>query len=278
MHLLYPCVDLDHIPVFYGLPSTPRLAGAGLCVGACFLFRYDIGVLSLALMSAGLLLFGLIGRRSSNSQLAFISQMIFPFWGAFGLLIAPLALAYVKNGVVDDVIFQLLKYPSENYIKMRRLPFHPLSLRTFFSVYDIVYTPPIAILCFLFLMIDRYLNRFPFKVALGEVYISSLIASFSVGLYFKGIVRVEVAHMIASIIPSLIVLGYVSDRLRPPQKWFGQSALAVPVVGALIFTLASSLHAGEVGDADRSHQSLGRRRGRAKSDFQGPSDARRPSV
>ena len=66
------------------------------------------------------------------------------------------------------------------------------------------------------------------------------------GLYFKGIVRVSIPHMVSSIVPSFIVLGYVIDRTLIDRtligkSMFARSALALAVLVSLIFVIAPSL-------------------------------------
>jgi hypothetical protein len=82
----------------------------------------------------------------------------------------------------------------------------------------------------------------------SDAWISTLIGCMAAGLYFKGVVRVSLVHMMSSIIPSFIVLGYVLNRyllngLMSRQRAFARGAIAVPVVASVIFTLAPSLGA-----------------------------------
>lgn len=92
-------------------------------------------------------------------------------------------------------------------------------------------------------MMNKYLNRKSIKIDISEACFSSMIAVLAAGLYFKGIVRVSVPHMISSVVPALIVLGFLVDQLRSRQTSFARVALAVPVVLALIVTLVPSLYA-----------------------------------
>ena len=92
-------------------------------------------------------------------------------------------------------------------------------------------------------MMNKYLNRKSIKIDISEACFSSMIAVLTAGLYFKGIVRVSVPHMISSVVPALIVLGFLVDQLRSRQTSFARVALAVPVVLALIVTLVPSIYA-----------------------------------
>jgi hypothetical protein len=56
------------LPLFYGPYSATRLFSAGLCAGAVTLFRYDMGLLTLAIFSAALVFFSLIEPSSVGSR------------------------------------------------------------------------------------------------------------------------------------------------------------------------------------------------------------------
>ena len=229
------------LPVFYGENRPARLVAGGLCAGAVVLFRYDMGVLSLALLSGGLIALGWLDRRSAGSAIQRIAGIVAPFWALPALLLILLATAYVKFGILNDFVFQIVSFPSIHYVETRSLPFP--KLHSFLTKDFIVYMPPFIVISFVALIIDKYLNRKSIKIDAAGACFSSMITALAAGLYFKGIVRVSVPHMIASIVPALIVLGVVVDQLRSRQNSFARVALAVPVVLALIVTLVPSIYA-----------------------------------
>jgi hypothetical protein len=229
------------LPIFDGDNRPARLVAAGLCAGAVVLFRYDMGVLSLALLSGGLIALGWLDRRSAGSAIQRIAGVMAPFWAVPALLLILLARAYVKFGILNDFVFQILAFPSTHYRETRSLPFP--RFHSFLSENFIVYMPPFIVISFVTLIIDKYLNRKSIKIDAAEACFSSMITALAAGLYFKGIVRASVPHMISSIVPALIVLGFLADQMRSRQTSFARVALAVPVVLALIVTLVPSIYA-----------------------------------
>ena len=164
-----------------------------------------------------------------------------PFWTLPALLLILLARAYVKFGILNDFEFQILAFPSTHYWETRSLPFPKFN--SLLTENFIVYMPPFIVIIFIALIINKYLNRKSIEIDTAEACLSSMITALAAGLYFKGIVRVSVPHMISSVIPSLIVLGVLVDQLRSRQTPFARVALAVPVVLALIVTLVPSIYA-----------------------------------
>jgi hypothetical protein len=229
------------IPIFYAGENRPaRLVAGGLCAGTVVLFRYDMGVLTLAVLSAVLIAFGWLERRLAAPPIEGIARIIAPFWIGPALLLILLVIAYVKFGIMNDFVFQIVSFPSIHYVETRSLPFP--KLHSFLTKGFIVYMPPFVILSFVFLMISKYSNRKSIKIDVAEACLSSMIVVLAAGLYFKGVARVSVPHMISSIVPSLIVLGFLVDQLRSRQTSLARSALA-PVVLALIVTLVPSVFA-----------------------------------
>jgi hypothetical protein len=232
------------IPIFYGTYSPGRLASAGFCGGVSVLFRYDMGIMMLAVMSAVLIVFGLTHRGITDSRVRRTVSMMAPFWGTSGAVVVLLGATYLKFGIIEDFFFQIFTYPSEHYLETRNLPFPSLMLGSRVNEEVIVYMPPVTILCFIMLTVNQYFRQNIQNinaVASEKVWIVSLIAFMAFGLYFKGVVRVSVAHMISSIVPSFIVLGYVIDRRPVGRSLFARSTLALLVLVSLIFGVAPSL-------------------------------------
>jgi hypothetical protein len=241
---IWPCLFLIFaslwltLPVFYGDHGAARLAAAGLCAGAVVLFRYDMGVLTLVILSGAFIISAWLDPLSVGSAIQRITRIVAPFWAASALLLILLITAYLKDGILKDFVFQIVFFPAAHYRETRSLPFPG------FLTHDvIVYMPPIVVVSFVGLMIDKYLNRKSSKIDVAEGCFSSMIAALAAGLYFKGIVRVSVVHMISSIVPALIILGFLVNQLRSRQTSFARVALAAPVVFALILTLVPSVFA-----------------------------------
>ena len=238
------------LPLFRGSYSAVRLFCAGLCASGIMLFRYDMGLLALIILSAAFVLFSLVEPQPFGSRARRLAAMLAPFWSAAGILLIVLVSVYVRYGISNDFIFQIITYPALHYAEMRGLPFPMVSLRHLHDM--IIYMPPLVIIAFLFLMITQFKEWNSSKGGHPEVWISSVIACFAAGLYFKGVVRVSIIHMMSSIIPSFIVLGYVVDRLMSRQRMLTRRAFAVPVVAAVIFTLVPARDARGIARANLS--------------------------
>jgi hypothetical protein len=228
------------LPLFCGSYSVLRLFCAGTAAGGVVLFRYDMGLLTLIVLSAALVLFSLFEPSPFGSRTRRLAAMLGPFWGAASLLLMALASVYIRYGIANDFLFQIVTYPSSYYAETRRLPF-PMVLRGHLSDM-VIYMPCLVIAGYLVMIITQLKERNWSKSERQEAWISSLIASFTTGLYFKGVVRVSIIHMMSSIIPSFIILGYVLDRFISRSCPFDRRALAVPVGAAVIFALVPSLN------------------------------------
>jgi hypothetical protein len=244
---IWPCLLLIlasiwiALPLFDGAYSVTRLVLIGLCVGAVALFRYDMGILALAVYSAAFALFGLLERQPLGSRARRLGALLAPFWGAAGLVLIVSASVYVTYGIVQDFKFQVITYPSAYYMEMRGLPFPMISRHNLREI--IIYFPIVILVGLLILNVAKFRQFNLYQGRRQEIWIAILIASFAAGLYFKGVVRVSVIHMMSSIIPSFILLGWVVDRLMSRQRLFAHGALAVPVVNAVIFAVVPSISA-----------------------------------
>jgi hypothetical protein len=244
---IWPCLLLIlasiwiALPLFDGAYSVTRLVLIGLCVGAVALFRYDMGILALAVYSAEFALFGLLEREPFGSRPRRLGALLAPFWGAAGLVLIVLASVYVRYGIAQDFKFQIITYPSSHYVAMRELPFPMITRHTLHGM--IIYFSIVVIVSVLLLIVSQFKQLNLRQGRHQESWIAILIAAFAAGLYFKGVVRVSVIHMMSSIIPSFILLGLVVDRLMLRQRPFANGLLAVPVVIAAIFAVVPSISA-----------------------------------
>jgi hypothetical protein len=226
------------LPLFSGRYSIARLVSVGVCVWGVVLFRYDLGVLALIIFSAAFVLFGLRGPQTYGSRARQLATILAPFWVTVGFLFTLLISIYMKLGIINDFIFQVVTYPSLHYVD-RRLPFLTPSRSNLYDM--IIYMPILTVIAFVTLMLTNFSELVLSKGGRREVWMSSVIACFATGLYFKGVVRVSVIHLMASITVSFIVLGYVVDRFMSRPRMFGRAALALPLLAAVLFAFVPSL-------------------------------------
>ncbi len=231
------------LPLFSGRYSITRLISVGVCVWGVVLFRYDLGALALIIFSAAFVLLGLREPQSFDSRARQLAAIMAPFWVTAGFLLIALISIYIKKGIVNDFIFQVVTHPSLHYVD-RRLPFPTPSLSHLYDM--IIYMPILTIIAFLLLVCTNFNEVIVSEGAQPEMWMSSLIACFAAGLYFKGVVRVSVIHLMASITVSFIVLGYIVERFTSRQRLLGRAALAVPLAAAVLFTIVPSVVAANV--------------------------------
>lgn len=242
---IWPCLLLIFasiwivLPVFRHAWSARRLFCAGLSAGGIVLFRYDMGSLALVILSAALALFGLIEPQPFRSRARILAATLAPFCSGAGLIVAALVLVYVRYGIASDFIFQIVAYPALHYAEMRGLPFPTVSRGHLSSM--IIYMPPLAVIGFLLLMITQFKEWRLSASGRREAWISSVVACFAAGFYFKGVVRVSIIQMMSSIVPSFLVLGFVLDRLMSRQRLFAGLPLALPAIAASVFALVPSV-------------------------------------
>jgi hypothetical protein len=218
--------------------STLKLLSCGLCAGAVVVFRYDMGVLSVLILTFVLALYGFISGAGRRRLDVGIMALLLPFLCGAGLIILPLVTAYVLNGVMNDFVFQIIQFPAAHYVQTRSLPFPPI-WRTGSSI---VYLPPLAILAYIAVEITHH-TGYKSKITNPTQWTALLIGTFAGGLYFKGIVRISSLHLAPSIILSLILLALAAKRIWIRRKLPIRPALVVLVSAPLACAAVSSIFA-----------------------------------
>lgn len=227
-----------------------RLILSGFCAGVVVLFRYDMGALAVFALSFSLALFGLV-KSGGWRWVTFrgIAALLIPFWCGAALVILPLFAAYAFNGVINDFVFQIIQFPAANYAQMRSLPFPPIWRTGKAIVYfwrngnAIVYLPPLAIIAYIAIAITEYRQGDVSDKYKAANWTAFVIATLVIGLYFKGVVRVMPLHMAASILPSLILIGFAGERFMRGGRFRTRPALAVLLLAAVVCTAAPSVYA-----------------------------------
>jgi hypothetical protein len=221
--------------IFDGRYSALRLISSGLCAGAVFLFRYDMGIAAVAMVSLALVLWSLVKSRGRPAgAVTGTAALLLPFWCGAALIILPLVAAYIKYGVLNDFVFQVL-FVSAHYYEMRALSW-PSILRG----NSIVYFPPLTIISCIAILVSEYGSGDIYNGSKANNWIGILLATFAVGLYLKGVVRISPIHMAPSIITSFIVFGFAVDRFLTDRHLPARPALAVLLLAPLLCATRSS--------------------------------------
>jgi hypothetical protein len=225
--------------VFEARHSRLALFSAGLCTGAVVLFRYDMGILAVCVVSFALVFYGFAnGSGRLGDVVGRMTALLLPFWCGAALVIVPLFTAYLANGLMNDFVFQTFRFPAAHYAQTRSLPFPPI----WRSGNSIVYFPPLTIVAYIGLVLVEYRYADTPQSAGAAKWIAFVVAMFAAGLYFKGVVRVSPLHMAPSIIFSLILLGFTARCILLGRQLAMRSALAVLVLAPAVYVAAYSVH------------------------------------
>jgi hypothetical protein len=227
-------------PVLAGRRSVARLVGAGAVTGLAALIRYDAGpVLFLALAA----LLAISGALRSGSVRHALSPLSLYTLGTAGVIL-PVAAGYLAVAPLEAFMHDIFYFSIPNYARMRGMPF-PGFLETIESIDKVAIYMPVAICCAAaWSLIQRPVHiairgrPSPDAVEEGRDWLLVTLTVITAAFYLKGLVRVSVAHLVASIVPSIVLLGALIDRARI------QGRPAQVAVGALCaLTLASALSA-----------------------------------
>ena len=234
------------LPVLAGHFSPWRLVAAGATVGLAALFRYDAGffvfvALGAVLTLSSVLRSGNVGHAPDEAKTIVLRYVL-----GTSIVFLPVAICYLAVAPITPFIHDILSYPIHYYARTRSLPF-PGVLETIRSIDILAVYLPILICCAT--VYSVFLSRVdinrrrctPSDDSVGEQLKDWLLIMFALltsMLYLKGLVRVSVVHMLASLIPSLVLLAVLLDR-----AWY-QGYLARIVIAVLCgLSLISAVYA-----------------------------------
>lgn len=213
-------------PALAGRSDSLRLFGAGSVVGLAALFRYDVGFFLFATFGA-LLVASVLLRPANHRGSLRNAWGVLPFVSGTATVFTPIAVLYLVQAPVGPFIHDVIVYPINNYARMRGLPFPGLHevywSKSLLGIYVPLVTCGVAVLAFLF---RNSQPKFPFPASKdGESaeryrnWLTVVLGSLAAVMYLKGLVRVSVLHMLASLIPSLLLLGVLFDRALSGRRW-----------------------------------------------------------
>jgi len=208
------------LPVLEGSSSTPRLAGAGAIVALAALIRYDVGFVlfvsfAVVLALSSFLRFG-VARDAMREAVGLLWRYTF---GTCALFL-PVVACYLAVAPLMPFIHDIFLFSIPNYARMRSLPF-PGPIELLASIDKVgVYLPILicgAAAYSLFLEASEIHRRARSSAAAdaAERRRDWLLITFAVvtaAFYLKGLVRVSIPHLLASIVASLVLLAVLVER------------------------------------------------------------------
>jgi hypothetical protein len=204
---------------------------AGLLAAVTVLCRYDIGAAIFvvhALYAGGILI---VERERRAIGRVMRGTGAWAYLAGFGVPLACLVAFYARYGVLGDLVYDVVSFPSKFYPSMRGLPFPRLNgagvLEGFarLAIYLPIMINGVIGACWI---ADKTLPAFTHGEANGQRrhlandpsrWVAALMLM-SCLFYLKGAVRVSVLHMQLGLVPSVMALAiYTATRKR--RHWSG---------------------------------------------------------
>lgn len=197
---------------------APGLIASGGCAGLAMLFRYDIGFFTFGaecgILALSAWLFPLGGQHRLRSAL----RDLVWFGLGFAIVVMPVAAFLAVNGAIPDLIFDIVTFPAQFYVKMRSLPFPGLSAISRTPAKFAVYLP-LLICAAAAPTIVTLARRRGEAVRTGPeragrhalLWALLTLVVLTLVLFGKGVVRVEVVHMAMALITAVALAGMLAQ-------------------------------------------------------------------
>jgi hypothetical protein len=210
------------LPIFRGdLPKWRALLAGGM-TGLAALFRYDVGIALAIVQLASITIAGFLRQRGAVTGRGSTRSSLLLYSLGIAALFLPPALLYLAVAPIHPFVHDIFLYPVKYYARARRVPFPGIRWRSLENL--AVYLPVVvAILCVWALVTkardrDRAANAD--DIAQHQDRMGALILFGLLGtvFFFKGVVRISVAQMLLSLVPTVIALAvlyaYTSGERR----------------------------------------------------------------
>jgi hypothetical protein len=229
------------LPALAGHISTRRLVAAGATVGLTALFRYDVGFFVFAALGAVLGFSGALRSGNLRHALAEVKNLLAPYLAGTCIVFLPVAVCYLAVASITPFIHDIVSYPVHYYARMRSLPF-PGARQVYRSLDKLAVYLPILICCVtaysLFLSRGDIRRRSRAHSGRGggeqvRDWLLMMLALLTAVLYLKGLVRVSVVHMLASLIVSVFLLAALLDRASHQGYWISVVVRALCALSVL---------------------------------------------
>lgn len=230
-------------PALGGVRLSSRLAAAGVFAGVTLLFRYDVGFFTFGAECAILALSVWFQTRGRAECLPATMRALILFGLGFAVVVAPITVAFAFSGAIPDLVFDVLIFQTQFYVKMRSLPFPDLSSLWAHPMGFAVYLP--LVLCAAAVPTMVAVARYPgedeivgSRPTARPALLWTLVALvvLTLILFGKGVVRVSTIHMAMAVIASLAVAGVMSQSI-PGRGPLGRSLVVLGLLASSVLTL-----------------------------------------
>jgi hypothetical protein len=233
------------LPVFAGRLSSGRMLAAGAVAGVATLFRYDTGV---ALIGIHLSVFVIATYfKGESNWIRAIAIAFWPYLLGFAIITLPPAIYYLSVAPLQFFVQDIIVYSVKYYRAGRSLPFPGVSLIGLENLE--IYLPLATIFVSLYVVVWGSFSTGD-KAAPGVQTIPEeqdwrgLLVTFallSAVMYLKGLVRVSLAQMYLSFLPSFLLLAVLFERRSVWPRLVRLSILCIVWLSAVAATW-SALH------------------------------------
>ncbi|AYJ86700.1 hypothetical protein D3Y57_12950 [Sphingomonas paeninsulae] len=244
------------LPVLNARRPVWSLLAAGACIGVGFLFRYDIGIFTAAVMAALLGLHAAIQPASARQRVRNIVRCVGLFSAGFASVAVPLIVAFILHGAMGDLVLDIVTYPSKYYYTTRSLPFPGLRQVAHDPFAGVVYLPLLLATTASATLAFGHRNRQNHdegSAAGAGLGVQIVLIALTLLYFAKGFVRVGAIQMSMAIITALVLTGVASARLEAQRGILRAGSLAALV---LTICITLSLFASNVVEASHRFRTI----------------------
>jgi hypothetical protein len=231
------------LPVFVRRVGIRRMLAAGAVAGIATLFRYDTGLALIGIHGCAVVI--AICLRKQTNRLRTAASTFWPYLAGFAAVTLPPALYYLSVAPVQAFIRDIILL-SRYYHRGRNLPFPEIHL---IGLENLEIYLPIAVIAISFYVAARRSStRDSDEAGLPSMSREQgwqgflvTFALLALVMYFKGLVRVSIAQMYLSFLPSLLLLAVLLEHLSIFHRLMKASVLCI--LGLSVIAVSwSSLH------------------------------------
>jgi hypothetical protein len=195
--------------------TGPRLLSrsfvAGLLTGLVTLFRYDVGVaLAIVHLASSWLIVLFRSSEMRDSRTGLRASLLYVLGAA--MVFAPVAISYLAVAPIHFFLHDVVIFPSKYYARARSLPLPRIHFRSLENA--ALYLPiPAGLLALYASLVGAGTENDADRSGSDRRSLLILFGLSAIAFYFKGIVRISVGQMLAALIPMVIVIALLYERL-----------------------------------------------------------------
>lgn len=222
--------------------SKRRMIAAGAVGGLAMLFRYDTGIALTAISACVIALAAYPVLGGVLPKLRMFASMFGAYILGFTIVVLPSAIYYLSVAPIHPLIHDIILYPSKYYHAGRNLPFPHVTIKQFDNT--VIYAIILLIAVALYISLLRLFRADKTGTSIlrnqsGPPNVCGFLLAFGVlglGMYVKGLVRVELIHLYLALIPALLIVAVLLEH-----RWSLPQYLRVVIVCLAGLFAASSV-------------------------------------